>query len=491
MYQRKNFAYTTVATAPSPASSGTTLVVASGEGARFPNTSGGTYVCVIKAAGVPATPDNAEVVLVTSHDPANDNFTITRTQESSDARTVVVGDEFYLSPTDGVWDQIDVLTTKGDLLTFSTVYARLGVGTDGQILESRASETTGLKWITPAYAPSASPTFTGTVVLPKTVEIQDTSADHQYTLAVSELTADRAVTLPLLVADDTFVFRNHNNIAIKFNYPRGYLVNGKIVPSVASNNLTVAIKGLDGNDPSATNPVYCRIGDTIQAITSALSVTKNAATNWFGCGSTGMATYEVDYFVYLGYNATDGVVIGFSRIPMASTYGGFSATSTDPKYCAISTITNAASTDIYENIGRFAATLSAGTGYTWTVPTFTGLNLIQKPIFETRGLTWSPVVTGWSSETSKSASYKIVGSLIHYAYDLKGTSNSTSFGYSSPFSISGYIIDGWITDNGGFQAYPALLEASGLNVNVFRSPALTAYTNSGEKRIIGNIVTNY
>jgi len=147
MYQRKNFAYTTVATAPSPAASGTTLVCASGEGARFPNTSGGTYVCVIKAAGVPANPDNAEVVLVTSHDPANDNFTITRTQESSNARTVVVGDEFYLSPTDGVWDQIDVLTTKGDLLTFSTVYARLGVGTNGYGLVADSGETTGLKWI--------------------------------------------------------------------------------------------------------------------------------------------------------------------------------------------------------------------------------------------------------------------------------------------------------------------------------------------------------
>ena len=46
-----------------------------------------------------------------------------------------------------------------------------------------------------AKAPIASPTFTGTVTLPA-VEIQDTSADHQYVLAVSELTADRTVTLP-------------------------------------------------------------------------------------------------------------------------------------------------------------------------------------------------------------------------------------------------------------------------------------------------------
>jgi hypothetical protein len=58
-------------------------------------------------------------------------------------------------------------------------------------------------------APSASPTFTGTVTLPKTIEIQDTSADHQYVLAVSELTADRTITLPLLTGADEFVFKAH------------------------------------------------------------------------------------------------------------------------------------------------------------------------------------------------------------------------------------------------------------------------------------------
>lgn len=58
-------------------------------------------------------------------------------------------------------------------------------------------------------APTASPTFTGTVTLPKTTEIHDTSADHQYVLAVSELTADRIITLPLLTGTDTFVFQAH------------------------------------------------------------------------------------------------------------------------------------------------------------------------------------------------------------------------------------------------------------------------------------------
>jgi hypothetical protein len=218
-------------------------------------------------------------------------------------------------------------------------------------------------------------------------QINDTSSDHQYVYSVCELTADRTVALPLLTADDTFVFRNHDNVVVKFNAPEGFVTNGKIVPSVASNNLTVAIKGMDGNDPSASNPVYVRIGDTIRSITSALSVTKNAGTNYFNAGSSELATKEIDYFVYIGYNATDGVTIGFSRIPYSTRYDGFSTTATAETYCAISTIANAAAGDTYQVVGRFAATLSAGAGYTWSVPTFTTTNLIQRPIYETRWLT--------------------------------------------------------------------------------------------------------
>ena len=53
------------------------------------------------------------------------------------------------------------------------------------------------------------PNGTGSVVLPKAIQIQDTNADHQYVLAVSNLAANRTVTLPLLGGDDEFVFKDH------------------------------------------------------------------------------------------------------------------------------------------------------------------------------------------------------------------------------------------------------------------------------------------
>lgn len=219
------------------------------------------------------------------------------------------------------------------------------------------------------------------------------------------------------------------------NAPEGFLINGKIVPSVASNNLTVAIKGMDGNDPSASNPVYIRIGDTVRAITSALSVTKNAGTNWCNAGSSELATKEIDYFVYIGYNATDGVVVGFSRIPYATLYSDFSATTTNEKYAAISTITNAAAGDNYQVIGRFAATLSAGAGYTWSVPTFTGTNLIQRPIYESRRLSWSPTLTGFSgTPTTYTATYSVIGTRVRYELYFSGTSNAADCVASLPFN---------------------------------------------------------
>lgn len=273
--------------------------------------------------------------------------------------------------------------------------------------------------------------------------------------------------------------------------PQGFLINGKIVPSVASNNLTVAIKGMDGNDPSATNPVYCRIGDTVRTITSALSVTKNAGTNWFNAGSAELATNEVDYFVYLGYNATDGVVIGFARIPYAQRYNDFSTTTTNDHYCAISTITTAAATDYYENIGRFAATLSAAASYNWSVPTFTGTNLIQHPITYSRALVLTPVWTGFSANPTTGASayrYWVNGTQCFLKRNSTGagTSNQTFMTILAPFTTvnvtSSYFISaGQITNSGAGAAGNVYIAPNSNVINFEKDMAGGAFTASGSK----------
>lgn len=232
---------------------------------------------------------------------------------------------------------------------------------------------------------------------------------------------------------DSFVTSSGTEGALLVNAPQGFLINGKISVADAA-GITVAIKTLAGTDPSATDPVYCRIGDTVRTISAALSVAKADGTNWMNAGSAELVGKEIDYFAYLGYNATDGVVLGFSRIPSAAKYGDFSATTTNEKYCAISTITNAAATDYYEVIGRFAATLS-DPGGTWSVPTFTAANLIQRPIYETRTLTWAPTWVGYSAAPGGSYWYKVVGNrMILDSAPTAGTSNATTNTFTMPFA---------------------------------------------------------
>lgn len=84
----KNFAYSTVATAPSPATSGTSLVVQTGDGSLFPTP---PFNATIWPASTQPTTANAEIVRVTNI--STDTFTITRTQESTSARTVIIGDQ--------------------------------------------------------------------------------------------------------------------------------------------------------------------------------------------------------------------------------------------------------------------------------------------------------------------------------------------------------------------------------------------------------------
>ena len=266
----------------------------------------------------------------------------------------------------------------------------------------------------------------------KKVSLAFTSEDAPFKATGAEIntgTDDAKFTTPKAIAD-----------SILKQYPEGAMLNGKIVPSVTSDNLTVALKTKAGNDPSSTDPVYVMIAGELRSITSALSVTLNAGTNWFNAGSDELKTQEIDYFVYLGYNATDGVTIGFARIPYATQYGDFSTTTTDEKYCGISTTTNAASGDYYNVIGRFAATLSAGSDYNWSVPTFTAENLIQRPIYETRLTTAiSPVIANISGTTS--GQYQLVGRTIVYS----GKINITAAGdggiitFSAPFKATGSL----------------------------------------------------
>lgn len=258
----------------------------------------------------------------------------------------------------------------------------------------------------------------------------------------------------------------------------GAVINGKISVTVASNNLTVALKTWAGTDPSATDPVRVYISGSERTVTSALSVTVNAGTNTFNAGSE-TAAQEVDYFAYVGWRAaSSAVVLGFGRISHARVYSAFSGTATAETYGAFST-TPAAGDDVTV-IARFAATLSAGAGYTWTVPTFTSTNLIQRPVFTTRKLTYTPVVTGFSGSPTVSGSYLINSNVMTFHITVSGTSNATDFTATVPFTLTSSSNDVQrLVDNGA--AVAGLAVAAGSTITFYSSVGAGAWTNSGTK----------
>lgn len=384
------------------------------------------------------------------------------------------------------------LKTAADHLMSSTAYAAY----------TRTQSMTGNVTLTDSDFPiqSFSPTAARDLTLPTVASTNHAfyvvNRSATYAITIKNSGGTTITTVP--ISSSTMVYSDGANgwyyvgssTTVLAN-AEGVMKNGTLSVTVASNNLTVALKTLAGTNPSSSDPVKIVIAGTERTVSSALSVTKNAGTNWCNSGGSELATKEVDYFVYLGYNATDGVVIGFSRIPYANRYGDFSATSTNETYCGISTITNAASTDYYSVIGRFAATLSAGAGYTWTVPTYTALNLINRPIFHTRWSSFAPQYGGFSSAPTDTSVYKVVDDIcfIHRDVSTNGTSNATTFTMTFPFQFANpAAIANWVatTDNGATSSTPGHMQIASAGSNsasMYKTFYQGIWTGSGTKNV--------
>jgi hypothetical protein len=148
---------------------------------------------------------------------ANDEwFTARNFQNTGDINIVKVNTSDLLDFGATVSDDAFTIGDNADgtkALVFS-----LGGATTSSTMTIASSHTTG-RTIT---LPDATDTLVGkattdtltnkTLTSPvlTTPQINDTSADHQYIVAVSELAADRTVTLPLLSGNDEFVFKDHS-----------------------------------------------------------------------------------------------------------------------------------------------------------------------------------------------------------------------------------------------------------------------------------------
>lgn len=182
--------------------------------------------------------------------------------------------------------------------------------------------------------------------------INDATSTDKYTIVASELTADRNITLPVLAADDTFTFNDATqtltNKSLKSSTTRVVdnldttkklaldvsgiatattrtltvlnkdgtmilvndaasglgLINGTIVPSVSASALTIAIKTLAGNDPTAGDPVYVAFRNATGATGNYSTLAITAATSLvISSGSTmGFTSATASRLWLVGFN---------------------------------------------------------------------------------------------------------------------------------------------------------------------------------------------
>jgi hypothetical protein len=261
------------------------------------------------------------------------------------------------------------------------------------------------------------------------------------------------------------------------NLPEGYMYNGKITSAVASNNLTVAIKTLAGNDASASDPIYVNIDGTIRTISAALSITLNAGTNWFNSSYHATSTFEHDYFVYLIWNTnTSAVSIGLARFGSDGLYSEFSSTSTNQLYMA-TTGSAPASTNVCRVVGRIQAVLGLTATFYWSISTTT---IIQHPIYNSTKMTGKVRIdSGFSSLSQDTVYYSLVGrTCFVHQMACEGTSNSSAFYiYFLAFVASNqpFFVPVRSVDNAGNDAGALCVQSSG-SIYVARNFVSLSYT---------------
>ena len=148
-----------------------------------------------------------------------------------------------------------IVDAKGDILVASGVdaIARLGIGTNGQVLTAASGETLGVKWADPAAVGvfSSSILFEGA-----------TANDFETTLEVTDPTADRTITLP----DATGTVALTSDVTTHANLTEAHGATGAVVGT--TNTQTLTNKTL--TSPTLTTPALGAATATSIALPDAL-----------------------------------------------------------------------------------------------------------------------------------------------------------------------------------------------------------------------------
>jgi hypothetical protein len=341
----KNFAYSNVATAPSPATSGTSLVVTAGQGSYFPAT---PFDATIWPSGSQPSNTNAEIVRVTAV--STDTFTITRAQYGTTAQSIAVGYQIAQTVDANLLNQLAPLsgaTFTGEVVVPDLKITGLTGATAGT---SRLVGTT-----------SAGPPSTGTFAVGDLV-IDQTATIWVCTVAGTPGTWSNIIPNSLVVRSATATAGTGEFTIFGTTGTSGQTIT---LPANAINGALYQIKNLSAytvNILGGTNSIS--VSGTIYSASTPYTIPLNAAYTFVYSGGVWFC------FVTTDINKMGG-------LPLAVTGGG-TGTATAP---AVGSIPLATSTSVYTPlaIGSSGQVLTSnGTTATWSNATAPAWNFTTR-----------------------------------------------------------------------------------------------------------------
>lgn len=172
------------------------------------------------------------------------------------------------------------VTTKGDVFTFSTVPARLGVGANNTVLTADSTTATGLKWAAPA---SANPSFS--------------------LLSTTSLTGASTFTITGLSGYNTLYMIIKNASAAAASNAMRYRINSNTGNIYRSYGLTI-----DGNSSYSVAIATQNVIETTSLSLGVMSSNAGSQVSGFvrleGCNSSGVKMFHSASGV--GSESTDG-----------------------------------------------------------------------------------------------------------------------------------------------------------------------------------------
>lgn len=214
-------------------------------------------------------------------------------------------------------DNDNVLTTKGDLLSFSTVPARLAVGTDGQVLVADDSEDLGVKW---ADAPAVAAAGNDTEIQFNNSNLLDASSDLTWDGSALGVTGNLAFTgTGRRITGDMSNATRANRLSIQTSTTNG-ITNVQVIPNGTATSSYANV--FDAADPDNASRLYmgANVAAGYNAIGSSFSGTGTLRGLFFLLGANPALYLETTGSVVLGNKAAlaTSATDGFAYIPTSA-----------------------------------------------------------------------------------------------------------------------------------------------------------------------------